>query len=422
MGGQYFPGLCALMCIGYLPNGSGNLYLKEEGFSAMSEQILAAASERGLVVEQVRKLLQRVQKEVDEGLLPAAQVALAKDGELVFQASYGTAQDDSLTCIFSATKAVTSAAAWLLMQEGKLAEDEQVADIIPEFAGNEKDQITVQQLFTHTAGFPSAPFAPLEWDDKEARLSRFARWRLNWEPGSKFEYHPSSSMYVIAELIERRSGQDYREFVRDRVLEPLGLKNLFVGLPEHENARALPCEHVGDPLTPEDYKNMGIPVPPVTEVTEEAILAFNRPDVRAVGVPGGGGFASAGDLALFHQALLHGGLPGTVELWSEATRQDVRRIRSGDLTDMLFKKPANRALGLIISGDKSRNFRGFGKTNSASAFGHNGAGGQLAWADPATGLSLGYVTPGHDRNNIRQGSRGVAISSIAAECAPVAAT
>ena len=61
-------------------------------------------------------------------------------------------------------------------------------------------------------------------------------------------------MYVIAELIERRSGMGYREFVRKRVLEPLGLKNLFVGLPEHENARALPCEHVGDALTPEDYE------------------------------------------------------------------------------------------------------------------------------------------------------------------------
>tara|TARA_B100001057_G_scaffold423504_1_gene445679 strand:- start:1514 stop:2680 length:1167 start_codon:yes stop_codon:yes gene_type:complete len=387
----------------------------------MSEEILAAASDRGLVVEQVAKLLQRVQKEVNEGLLPATQVALAKDGELVFQASYGTAQQDSLTCIFSATKAITSAAAWLLMQEGKLAEAERVADIIPEFAANEKDQITVEQLFTHTAGFPSAPFAPLEWDDKQARLGRFTRWWLNWPPGSKFEYHASSSMYVIAELIERRSGKGYREFVRDRVLEPLGLKNLFVGLPERENARVLPCEHVGDPLTPEDYKNLGMPVPPVTEVTEEAILAFNRAEVRAVGVPGGGGFATAGDLALFHQALLHGGLPGSDELWSQATRRDVRRVRSGDFTDMMFKKPANRALGLIISGDDSRNFRGFGKTNSASAFGHNGAGGQLAWADPATGLSLGYVTPGHDRNSIRQGGRGVAISSIAAQCAPLSA-
>ena len=410
------------MCIGYLYNGSGTLYVKAEGSRVMSEEILAVASERGLVVEKVDSLLKRVQKEVDEGLLPAAQVALAKDGEVVFQASYGAAKEDSLTCIFSATKAITSAAAWLLIQEGKLAEDERVAEIIPEFAANEKDQITVEQLFTHTAGFPSAPFAPLEWDDKDARLGRFARWRLNWQPGSKFEYHPSSSMYVIAELIERRSGEGYREFVRTRVLDPLGLKNLFVGLPESEDARALPCEHVGDALTPEDYKNMGVPVPPLTEVTEEAILAFNRPDVRAVGVPGGGGFATAADLALFHQALMHGGLPGTGELWSEATRRDVRRIRSGDLTDMLFKKPANRALGLIISGDQSRNFRGFGKTNSASAFGHNGAGGQLAWADPATGLSLGYVTPGHDRNNIRQGGRGVAISSIAAECAPMAAS
>jgi CubicO group peptidase (beta-lactamase class C family) len=383
----------------------------------MSEQILAAASERGLVVDQVAKLLERAQKEVNEGLLPAAQIALAKDGELVFQASYGSAKDDSLTCIFSATKAITSAAAWLLMQEGKLSESEIVADIIPEFAANEKDQITVEQLFTHTAGFPSAPFAPLDWDDKEARLGRFTRWRLNWEPGSKFEYHASSSMYVIAELIERRSGMGYREFVRNRVLGPLGLKNLFVGLPASENARALPCEHVGDALTPEDYKKLGVPVPPVTEVTEEAILAFNRPDVRAVGVPGGGGFATASDLALFHQALLHGGLPGSEELWPESTRTNVRRIRSGDFTDMLFKKPANRALGLIISGDDSRSFRGFGKSNSPDAFGHNGAGGQLAWADPATGLSLGYVTPGHDRNGIRQGSRGVAISSIAAQCA-----
>ena len=385
----------------------------------MSEQILAAAKDRGLVVEQVAKLLERAQKEVNEGLLPAAQIALAKDGELVFQASYGSAKDDSLTCIFSATKAITSAAAWLLMQEGKLSESEIVADIIPEFAANEKDQITVEQLFTHTDGFPSAPFAPLDWDDKEARLGRFTRWRLNWEPGSKFEYHASSSMYVIAELIERRSGMGYREFVRNRVLGPLGLKNLFVGLPASENARALPCEHVGDALTPEDYKKLGVPVPPVTEVTEEAILAFNRPDVRAVGVPGGGGFATAGDLALFHQALLHGGLPGSEELWPESTRTNVRRIRSGDFTDMLFKKPANRALGLIISGDDSRSFRGFGKSNSPDAFGHNGAGGQLAWADPATGLSLGYVTPGHDRNNIRQGSRGVAISSIAAQCAPL---
>jgi len=160
---------------------------------------------------------------------------------------------------------------------------------------------------------------------------------------------------------------------------------------------------------------MGMPEPPETEVTEQALLSFNDFAVRAVGVPGGGGYANAADLALFHQALWLGGLDG-VELWREDTLRSARRIRTGDLCDPLFNKVANRGLGIIISGDESRSFRGFGKTNSALAFGHNGAGGQLAWVDPATGLSLAYLTPGHDRNGVRQAKRGVAISSLAADC------
>ncbi len=381
----------------------------------MNEAQIDTIKANGLSVDKVEQLLTRAAKEVEEGLLPAAQIALAKDNKILLSASFGDAKDSSLTCIFSATKAITSSAAWLLIQEGKLNEDELVADIIPEFASNEKDQVTVGQLFTHTAGFPSAPFAPLDWDDMDARMSRFARWRLNWPPGSQFEYHASSSMWVIAEIIERRSGLDYRSFVRTRIIEALGLADIYVGLPDAENHRALPCAYVGASLTEEDYAKMGMPVPPETEVTEAAILAFNRPDIRAVGVPGGGGFATASALALFYQALLHGGNDNAI-LWPKSTLEDVRRIRSGDFTDALFKKPANRALGLIISGDDSRRFRGFGRSNSPCAFGHNGAGGQLAWADPETGLSLAYVTPGHDRNGIRQGSRGVAIGTLAAEC------
>ena len=376
----------------------------------------ASVEELGLNPTKVEQLLTRVQREVDEGLLPGVQIALARHGKVGVCESYGTANDDSLICIFSATKGITVAAAWLLFAEGKLGEDELVADMIPEFASNGKDVITVQQLFTHTAGFPHAPFRPTQWNSKQETLGRFDQWRLSFEPGSKFEYHPSSSMWVIAEIIERRSGVGFTEFVRSRVLDPLGLNSLYVGLPDSENPRALPVEHCGNALTPEDYKKMGMPVPPETEVNEDTLLSFNKAEVRAVGVPGGGGFANATDIALFYQALLHGGLDG-VELWSDATRQDVRRIRSGELKDIMFRKLANRALGLIISGDDSRNFRGFGKTNSPEAFGHNGAGGQLAWADPATGLSLGYLTSGHDRNNIRQGRRGVSIGSIAAECA-----
>ena len=203
---------------------------------------LEGADSIGLRPDKVAELLHRVKKEVDEGLLPATQVAMARDGKVGVFESFGTASADSLTCIFSATKAITSSAAWLLIQAGKLDEREVVADIVPEFSTNEKEAITVQQLFTHTAGFPSAPFAPLDWLDKSKRYGRFSKWRLNWEPGSRFEYHPSSSMWVVAEIIERRSGQRYVEFVQDNVLGPLGLDNLIVGLSPADGGRALDVE------------------------------------------------------------------------------------------------------------------------------------------------------------------------------------
>jgi CubicO group peptidase (beta-lactamase class C family) len=381
-------------------------------------ELFGDAEEAGLFPEKVDQLLSRVQREVDEGLLNSTQVALAKDGKLLLLANFGEARDDSLFCVFSATKGITSAAAWILMQEGKLKEDEIVADIIPEFGTNGKDVITVQQLFTHTAGFPHAPFKPLEWNDKARRLERYSQWTLNWPPGSRFEYHPTASMWIIAELIERRTNQSFQSFVSERIAQPLGLRDLFVGLPESEQHRAMPCEHNGDPMTAEDWGRLGMPVPPVTEVTEDAIERFNLPEVQAVGVPGGGGFMSAAELAMFYQALLHGGLNGT-QLWDEATLARGRTVLTGDTTELMLGHLVNRTLGLIVSGDEQRNFRGFGKTNSPLAFGHNGAGGQIAWADPATGLSLGYCTNTHDRNNVRQGRRGVAISSIAAECAPL---
>jgi CubicO group peptidase (beta-lactamase class C family) len=342
------------------------------------------------------------------------QIAIARHGKVGVFESFGACHSESLICLFSATKGITAAAGWLLFQEGLLREDERVADIIPAFAANGKDKVTVGQLFSHTAGFPHAPFRPEDWLDPSRREFRYAQWKLSFEPGTRFEYHPTSSMWVIAEIIERRTGRRYVDFVRERVTGPLGLADLIVGLEgDADNARAVDCVHVGNQLTPEDYRSLGLPVPPVTEVTEEAILNFNKPANRAVGVPGGGGFATAADLALFYQALLHGGLDGA-QLWNEETRASARRIRSGELRDPLHHKLANRGLGIIIAGDDDRGFRGFGKTCSPQTFGHNGAGGQLAWVDPGTGVSIGYLTNGHDRNQIRQGRRGVAIGSLAA--------
>ena len=377
----------------------------------MAENILI---DTGINPKKLDVLRQRARKEIDDGLLHAAQYAVAKDGEVIWQESLGTAREDSLVPVFSSTKAIMSAAAWLIIQDGLLDVNETVADIIPEFATNGKESIKVVQLFLHTSGFPMAPFRPIEWDDRESRLARFSKWRLNWEPGSKFEYHPTSSMWVIAEIVERKTGMDFREYIRSRIVEPLGLKDFFVGLPAGENHRVLTLEHVGDPLTSEDYARLGVPEPPVTEVTEDAILSFNQPDIRAVGVPGGGGIMTAAAMTLFYQGLLHGGARDGETVWQRETLDFALKVISGDYVDPLMGHRVNRALGVVVAGNEQRNFRGFGHSNSATAFGHGGAGGQIAWADPTSGLSFCYVTNGHDRNPMRMGSRGVSLSSKAA--------
>ena len=394
----------------------------------MIDHNLLASSPESVGVDSaaLEALFTRAEKEVLSGTLPSIQIAIARRGKIAGMRTYGRATfsgeekdaaNDSLYCIFSCTKAITSAAAWLLIQEGKLSTDELVSDIVPEFGSHGKDVIKVEQLFTHTAGFPTAPFKPTDFLDPERRLEYFSRWRLNFEPGSRFVYHPSSSMYVIAELIERRSGISYGEFVRRRIADPLGLPDLFVGLPDSENVRVADIEHRGDALTEADYREMGMETPPVTEVTEDAVQRFNRPEVRRAGIPGGGGITNAATLALFYQALLTGQTPEGETLWKPETMAMARSIRSGDLTDMVLGKKANRALGLIIAGDSDRTFRGFGHTNSDEAFGHGGAGGQIGWSDPASGISLGYCTNGFDRHAIREARRTIGISSRAASCA-----
>ena len=160
----------------------------------------------GLDAEKVQALLDRVKREVNDGLLPAVQVALARHGRLAVFETIGEADNNSLFCIFSATKALTSAAIWLLLADGRLSVEERVADIIPPFGSNGKEAVTVEQLLTHTSGFPAAPFRPLDWNDLKTRWQRFGQWRLAWEPGSRFEYHPTSSMWVLGEIIERRGG------------------------------------------------------------------------------------------------------------------------------------------------------------------------------------------------------------------------
>ncbi len=200
----------------------------------------------GVDPQKLNELFERAEREVRAGLLPSVQIAVAREGKIAGMRTFGNltheghireATNETLYTIFSATKAITSAAAWILIQEGKLSIDERVADILPAFGENGKDGITVEQVLTHTSGFPHAPLGPPEWDTAEGRRQRYERWRLTFEPGTRFEYHPSSGMWIISEIVSIRSGVEFRQFVRERIAGPLGLSDLYVGLPEDQNHR-----------------------------------------------------------------------------------------------------------------------------------------------------------------------------------------
>jgi CubicO group peptidase (beta-lactamase class C family) len=364
----------------------------------------------------VDTLLERVRREIDEGALPSCQVALALDGEVVVEEAFGQATTDTRYVAFSCTKPFVAGVIWLLMAEGAVDIAEPIIKWVPEFATNGKDAVTLEQVLLHTGGFPTAPMGPPEWSTSEGRRARFAQWRLNFEPGSRYVYHPTSGHWVLAEVIEAVTGSDYRDAVEERITSPLGLPRVL-GIPADDQDGIAAIEARGTAPTPDEWeaaigiRDVSSFLPLETGIAN--LCQLNEPEARAVGVPGGGGVMRAADLALFYQVLLH----DPKGVWPSDLLADVTgRVRL-DLPDPMGV-PANRSLGLILAGDDGRAaMRGFGRTASPRSFGHNGAGGQIAFADPDTGLSVAYLTNGLDEHLLRQYRRDTAIASRAALCA-----
>lgn len=372
---------------------------------------MTAPTER-LDTHRLDALVERAHREVDNGILPSCQIAVGIDGEPAYVVAIGDATVDTRYAMFSATKALIAGVMWQLIGEGRVAVTDTVATHFPEFAANEKGNITIEQVMTHTSGFPRAPMGPPRWSDREWRIGQMANWRCNWEPGTRFEYHPTSAHWVLAEIIERADGQDYRTSIRERVLTPLGLHSLALGVEPADQGDIATLVASGSAPSPDELESVfGVRTYDVGEVTPEALLMFNDPDVRAVGVPGGGGVSTAVDMAMLYQAFLHN--PGG--LWDPAVLADGTGHIRTTLPDPILQTPANRTLGLIAAGDDGTTaYRGMGHNVSPRAFGHNGAAGQIAWADPETGLSFCYLTNGIDRNFLREARRVSGIASRAA--------
>ena len=90
--------------------------------------------------------------------------------------------------------------------------------------------MTVEQVYLMTCGFPTAPMEATEGADPARRVARFADWELEYEPGTQYVYHGGSAHWVLAELIQRLGGMDFRDYVEARVTRPLGLPRLL-GIP-----------------------------------------------------------------------------------------------------------------------------------------------------------------------------------------------
>jgi len=349
----------------------------------------------------------RARRDVDDGLLPSVQIGVARDGELLLDETFGAPADARYVC-FSVTKAFTGAIAWLLVGDGVIDARTRVADVVPEFAGNGKQDVTVEHLLTHTAGFPRAPMRPEEGADRAARVERMATWRLDWPPGTQTEYHATSAYWALVEVIDRVTGHDFRRLFTERVAAELGLPDLVLGAPVDQQDRVQRIRGVGDAG---DGTTLG---DHVKETGEEFLLRFNEPEVVAAGVPGAGAIARAADVALFYQALLH----NPKGVWDDQVLHTVTTDVRNTFTDSVVGAKANRSLGLCVhiphDGPTSR-LSPFGGA-SAGAYGHDGAAGQIGWADPRTGLSFAYLTNGYDRNAVRMYQRGNELARLAAAC------
>jgi CubicO group peptidase (beta-lactamase class C family) len=336
-----------------------------------------------------------------------AQAAGIRTGSAVREAWSGRTGDT--LHVFSSTTVARQSAP---LRAGQLRLDEKVADIIPEFGTNGKDAIDVETLMLHAGGFPLAPFAPAHWTDRDALLQAFSQWKLNWPVGSRYEYHATSMHWVLAEVILRRGGQNYKDFIRDRITGPMGLDELYVGCPLEEQHRVADVRHMRSRRA---ARRLGRG--PARSSTQRPRRARGRrPRRRRRRI--------AGTMALFYQPLINvrcDQRQAHHEAGDHRVRDDVRAKphhidEALRLIDPSLSVNTNRALAVVVAGGDGLAFmRGFGRTCSPRAFGHGGAGGQIAWGDPETGISVGYLTNGFV-DTITMGRRITAIGSLAANC------
>lgn len=338
----------------------------------------------GLDQDRLERLYKVIEGHIAGGHYSGAQVAIARHGRLAAFRTFGQARidgsggaavpatDETLWLLYSQSKMITAAALWQLVDNGALSFADRVADHLPEFARNGKGEITVFQVLCHQGGFPTARPGPEVWSDHARLREAVCNFTLEWTPGTRIEYHGASAHWTAAVLIEKITGRDYRDVIRQDLLDPLGIGDVFIGVPAEAQARC------ADMYAMEDGR---LTAPP----------SSNSPEFRAAGIPGGGGYATAAGMAAFYQMLLAGGTLNGVRVLSPRVIQYATRNHSGDRTDGPTGIAQHRGMTPATRGT-TPTVRGLGTLATPSTFGHGGAGSSYSWGDPESGLSFTYLS------------------------------
>ncbi|HEY3111763.1 MAG TPA: serine hydrolase domain-containing protein [Chloroflexota bacterium] len=335
----------------------------------------------GLDSARLEQLFALVQRHVDEGRYPGAQVAVARHGRLAALRTFGharlapepvDARDDTLWLLYSQTKPIVAAAVWQLVDRGELSFADKVSEHVPEFERRGKGEITVHQLLSHQGGFPSSQLSMAVWADHDLLRRTVCDFTLEWAPGSRVHYHPAAAHAVAAVLIEAVTGRDYRDVIRRDLLDPLGLADVQVGVPLELQSR---CAHVHEPSGGQQV----------------GLAENNTPEHFAAGRPSGGGYATAAGMAAFYQMLAAGGALNGARVLSPRVVAYATRNHTEERVDGAMGMPMHRGLGPHMRGETAT-IRGLGTIAPPRAFGHGGAGSSYSWADPDSGLSFSYLT------------------------------
>ncbi|THD62152.1 serine hydrolase domain-containing protein [Phenylobacterium sp.] len=319
-----------------------------------------------------------------------ARFTLVEAGETVLDLWAGYADrgrtrafnDETLTPIFSTTKAIAALLIARLVDAGRLDYAQTVASVWPDFAQAGKAAITVEQVMSHQEGLSGLPekMDPALWFDWDAICAKLAAMAPLWPPGTASGYHPITFGYLAGEIFRRVDGRTMDVALRQDLSEPFGL-DLWIGIPDSEFGRVAELQR---PNALPDFGDRNAP-------TKAAFLTpWAQPGgqgadaLRRLALPSATGQATALALARLMGALANGGwLDGETilspALIVEASRQ---RICGQDLV-----LPFEMSWGAGFMRNEAVHPWGPGD----QTFGHSGWGGSCAFADPERKLGGAYV-------------------------------